>query len=185
MINRRTVLNVLAGVGSAMGAGSVLGAPLYAEPFAQTKTWSCWAAAAVILLEWKNKIPISELQIAQMAGPSFEAAFNNNTGLSGTKFSDFAMALHFKTEAPENFTPTGYHDLLKAHGPLLWVGSRLDVGTATSRRHIRVLRGRRRGPNRINRLGTRSRRWQGLSFDHVEIFDETGADRKEGNRRGS
>lgn len=144
VINRRAVLNVLAGVGSAIGAGSVLGAPLGtvldAKPFAQTKTWSCWAAAAVILLEWKNKIPISELQMAQMAGPNYVAAFNGNTGLNGTEFSEFAKALHFKTEAPQNFTPTGYHDLLKAHGPL-WVGSRLDAATAKSRRHIRVLRG--------------------------------------------
>jgi hypothetical protein len=43
-------------------------------------------------------------------------------------------------EAPQNFKPGGYHSLLKAHGPL-WVGSRLDKGTAKSRRHIRVLRG--------------------------------------------
>jgi hypothetical protein len=108
--------------------------------FAQTKTQSCWAAAAVILLEWKAKIPTSELQMAQMAGPNYVVAFNANTGLNGTEFSEFARALNFKTEAPQNLTPTGYHDLLKAHGPL-WVGSRLDAGTASTRRHIRVLRG--------------------------------------------
>ena len=98
--------------------GTSLGTVLDAKPFAQIKAWSRWAAAAVILLEWKKKIPISELQTAR---PNYEAAFNSSTRLNGAKFLDFARALHFRTEAPQCLTPTGYHDMLKAYG-LLWGG---------------------------------------------------------------
>ena len=36
-----------------------LGTMLDAKPFSQTKTWSCWVAAAVILFRFKNAIPVS------------------------------------------------------------------------------------------------------------------------------
>src|SRR5258705_11663075 len=75
VISRRALLSVLAGAVSSTcvspASCATLGTVLDAKPFAQTKTQSCWAAAAVILLEWKNKIPISELQMAQMAGPNY------------------------------------------------------------------------------------------------------------------
>jgi hypothetical protein len=109
-------------------------------PFAQTKANSCWAAAAVMMLQWKSAVPYSELDVAKLAGGNFEVAFKNDTGLNGTDFATFSAALGLTTEAPQNFTAAGYHNLVKAHGPI-WVGSRLDVNTSNSRRHIRVLRG--------------------------------------------
>lgn len=125
---------------TAASAAPTLNTVLPAKPFAQTKDWSCWAAAAAMMLQWKNNIPVSELDVARMAGPNYVIAFMNNTGLAGTEFVDFAKSLSLVTEAPQNYNPAGYHALLKAHGPL-WVGARLDAGTQKSRRHIRVLRG--------------------------------------------
>jgi hypothetical protein len=144
MISRRNALALIGGSFAMLlpetAAAQALNTILPVNPVAQTKNWSCWAAAAAMLLQWKNGIPYSEFQIAQMAGQNYAIAFTNDTGLNGNEFADFAAALGLATEAPQNFTPAGYESLLRAHGPL-WVGSRLDVNTANSRRHIRVLRG--------------------------------------------
>ena len=90
---------------------------------------SCWAAAAVILLRWKNAISFSELDLAEMAGSKFADAFKNDTGLNPLDIREFAASLGLVIEAPQNYEPQAYHDLVKSHGPL-WVVSRLDVNTA-------------------------------------------------------
>ncbi len=142
-MNRR---NALALLGSAaimyptLAAGEQLNTVLSVTPVAQTTAMSCWAAAAAMLLQWKNGIPSTEFQVAQMAGQNYVVALTQGTGLNGNEFVEFAAALGLTTEAPQNLMPAGYESLLRAHGPL-WVGSRLDVKTTISRRHIRVLRG--------------------------------------------
>jgi hypothetical protein len=75
--------------------GRSLGTVLDAKPFAQITTRSGSATAAVILLEWKNKIPISK---HQMARPNYEAGFNSGARLNGVKFLSLALALHFRTK---------------------------------------------------------------------------------------
>lgn len=143
MLNRRSTLALIGGGAASLTpafATASVGTILNVAPFAQTKSEDCWLAAAVIMLRWKNGIQFSEFDVAKMAGPNFMIAYNNNNPLNGNAFKDFAAALGLVTEAPQNFTPAGYDSLLSAHGPL-WVGSRLDVNTDDSRRHIRVLRG--------------------------------------------
>lgn len=108
-------------------------------PIAQTKTMSCWAAAAAMLLTWKNGIPITELSAAQNAGNNYVIAFQSNTGLRGTEIGPLAMALNLKTEAPQSYTAEGYANLLAAHGPL-WVGTAIFSATIVYR-HVRILRG--------------------------------------------
>lgn len=108
-------------------------------PIAQTKTMSCWAAAAAMLLSWKNGIPFTEFSAAQAAGNNFVIAFQTNTGLFGTEIGPLASALHLTTEAPQNFTVAGYANLLTAHGPL-WVGTAIFSSTKVYR-HVRILRG--------------------------------------------
>ncbi|WP_426079193.1 papain-like cysteine protease family protein [Janthinobacterium sp. PSPC3-1] len=109
-----------------------------ADPFAQSSSRSCWAAGAVILFQWKKKRHYTELEMAQLGGPEFVTALNDDTGLRGPRFADFATRLGLSAEAPQNFTPDGYHTLLKRHGPL-WIAAGLDAGGV--RRHVRVLRG--------------------------------------------
>lgn len=108
-------------------------------PIAQTKTMSCWAAAAAMMLTWKNGIPYTEFSAAQTAGNNFLIAFQTNTGLFGTEVGPLASALNLKTEAPQNWTVAGYANLLTAHGPL-WVGTAIFSPTKTYR-HVRILRG--------------------------------------------
>jgi len=142
--SRRQVLALGAGAMISMGlaapsANAASDVVLAVTPIAQTRDWSCWAAAAAMLLTWQRGAPAyTELDVAHQAGPNFETAFTNDTGLLGTEFAAFASALGLIAEAPQNFTAEGYADLL-SHGPL-WVGASLqDPGGP--RRHIRVLRG--------------------------------------------
>jgi Papain-like cysteine protease AvrRpt2 len=110
-----------------------------AKPFAQTKDWSCWAAAAVILMRWKDGVNYSEADVAAIAGANYTIAFNADTGLKGTQFADFASRLGLKTDAPQNYTPAGYENLLKSYGPI-WIAANLG-SVLKPQRHVRVLRG--------------------------------------------
>lgn len=143
-VDRRQVLGTILAGGLVAGrparASPLPGIVIDAKPFTQTMTWSCWAAAAVILLRWKSGIRHSELDVARMAGPAFENAFNSNGGLMSAQIGNFAHALGLRIEAPQNYTPEGYHELLRTRGPL-WVVSQLDGSTPNPRRHARVLRG--------------------------------------------
>lgn len=108
------------------------------KPIAQTKDMSCWAAAAAMLLSWKNGIPMAELDVAQLAGDVYVVAFTTDQGLPGTAVGEFAVALGCVTEAPQNFTPDAYARLLQGHGPL-WIGTAMFY--PTTYRHVRVVRG--------------------------------------------
>lgn len=108
-------------------------------PLAQTKTMSCWAAAAAMLLSWKNHSPYTELSAATAAGPTYLYAFNSNSGLPGPAVAELAAALHLSVEAPQSWTPEGYANLLKLHGPL-WIGTAI-FDPASTYRHVRILRG--------------------------------------------
>lgn len=117
---------------------TTLNTVLDVKPIRQTKDWSCWAAAAAMLVSWKKGRPWTELEVATLAGPPYVAMFNGDTGLSGPQFADFASRLGMQVEAPQNFLPEGYERLLKQRGPL-WIASGLGAGGL--RRHVRVLRG--------------------------------------------
>lgn len=78
---------------------ATLNAILDVRPMAQTKTMSCWAAAAAILVGWKKSRTYTELEVATMAGPPYIDAFNSNTGLGGPQFVDLATRLGMGTEA--------------------------------------------------------------------------------------
>lgn len=108
-------------------------------PVAQTQTMSCWAAAAAMLLTWKKGVAYTESSAAQAAGDYYVNAFNSNAGLLGLEVANFAQSLSLKAEAPQNFTPDGYNQLLTARGPL-WVGTAI-FGSNAVYRHVRILRG--------------------------------------------
>jgi hypothetical protein len=105
----------------------------------QTKTMSCWAAAAAMMLSWKTGIPRNELDAATQAGPNFVLAFNDNRGLPGTEIAELARALYLSTEPPASWTAQGYAKLLTDHGPL-WVGTAIFSSTSTYK-HVRIVTG--------------------------------------------
>lgn len=105
---------------------------------AQSKTMSCWAAAAAMLIQWKTNLPTSEFAAAKAAGPNFVIAFNNNTGILGPEIAELARALNLSVEVPQNYNAQGYRSLL-AHGPL-WVGTAISSPNRVYR-HIRIVAG--------------------------------------------
>jgi hypothetical protein len=109
------------------------------QPIAQSMSMSCWAAAASMLLSWKNGLAYTELQVAQQAGPDYEVDFTSNNGLTGPEVGSFATALGLAAEAPQNWTVDGYAALLSSHGPL-WVGS-IIIDANSIYKHVRVLSG--------------------------------------------
>lgn len=109
------------------------------DPIAQSKSMSCWAAAAAMLLSWKSGLPNTELAGAQAAGEYYVNAFNSDVGLLGSEVEDFANRLSLNVEQPQNYTPDGYNQLLMRHGPL-WAGAVIHNSTEVYR-HVRILRG--------------------------------------------
>jgi hypothetical protein len=108
---------------------------------AQQKTMSCWAAAAAMLLKWRNPIlDYSDQSVAELAGEPYRSKYNSNTGLSGAEIAAFANAMSLVAEPPQNYTVNGYVGLL-AKGPL-WVGAGL-MAPGGPRAHVLVLYGLR------------------------------------------
>lgn len=88
--SRRHVIAIVSGIGldeiTAPARAASVNTVINAKPFAQTKTWSCWAAAAVILERWKDGINYSETDIAAMAAISTRMLFHKIQGCSGLRF---------------------------------------------------------------------------------------------------
>lgn len=108
-------------------------------PIGQTNSMSCWAAAAAMLFTWKNGIQFTEISVAQMAGQLYVDALNNNTGLPPSQVRDFAQALNLGIEAPQNWTPDGYNQLLSSFGPI-WIGTAIFSNSGIYK-HVRILSG--------------------------------------------
>lgn len=145
LTRRDYALSVLAVAGASLLGSSPAGAAdvsvlLTVPAIAQTKGWDCWLAAATMLLSWKTAgVTLSESEVASQAGQNYKELFDQDTGLLGSQFADFAAALNLVVEAPQNYTVAGYAALLSSHGPL-WVGSELGV-PGNYRKHVRILRG--------------------------------------------
>lgn len=112
---------------------------LQVTALAQTKSMSCWAAAAAMLLGWKTGLPYTERMAASAAGRNFEIAFDNDQGLLAPEVVELAESLHLAVEGPQNVSASGWDALLRQYGPL-WVGTAI-VGTNHVYRHVRVVRG--------------------------------------------
>ena len=106
---------------------------------AQSKSMSCWAAAAAMMLSWKSGVPVTELQAASNGGTSALAAYQNNTGLTGPEISDFVSKLGMRVEQPQNLSAAGFKSLLSQYGPL-WVGTAITQ-QGVQYRHVRIVRG--------------------------------------------
>ena len=77
---------------------------------------SCWAAAAAMVVGWKERASLSSESIAKIAGRT--AA----TGLDPGQVRQFASDLGLVFEYPQSYTVDGFRRLLDSYGPL-WVGA--------------------------------------------------------------
>ena len=100
----------------------------------QTSPMSCWAAAASMVVGWRDLMSIPDSAIAEKV-PVFDA-FRN--GLYGHERGLVADAWNLMAEAPASYTIEAWRDMLANNGPLY-----IDqvASAATGGGHVRVLVG--------------------------------------------
>lgn len=86
---------------------------------------SCWAAAAAMVVGWREYISINPDEIARGAGRWAEY----NVGLNPENRRDLASAWRLVMEPPQSYSVEGFRQLLVNNGPL-WVGVAVPFGHA-------------------------------------------------------
>lgn len=77
---------------------------------------SCWAAAAAMVVGWKELLSLSPEAVAKIAGRT------TATGLDPAQVKQFAREIGLAFEYPQSYTVDGFRRLLDANGPL-WIGA--------------------------------------------------------------
>ena len=85
------------------------------QQIAQPTSMSCWAAAAAMVVGWRDKMSLSPTTLAEIVNRPIQKGLNVND------FDDLAEGLGLTAVAGQSFTPEGFRDLLEENGPL-WVG---------------------------------------------------------------
>lgn len=85
------------------------------QKIAQPTDMSCWAAAAAMIVGWRDKMSLSPTTIAEIAGRPIKR------GLDPDNIQDLGTVLGLTAVAGQSFTATGFRDLLEDSGPV-WVG---------------------------------------------------------------
>jgi hypothetical protein len=84
--------------------------------------YDCWAAAAAMMLSWRDQIEYTKAEAARVAGSDFVRLLKakGHGGIEGSAKGEFLKRLGLTAEAPKTFTARGLRDVLQEHGPL-WV----------------------------------------------------------------
>lgn len=99
----------------------------------QSSTGSCWAAAAAMIVGWRDRISISDQSIAAEV-PAFNAYI---AGLQANQRPALASTWNLVPEPPASYTIEAWRDMLETYGPL-WVAG---MWSASGGGHIRVVIG--------------------------------------------
>ncbi|MBT9553525.1 MAG: N-acetylmuramoyl-L-alanine amidase [Hydrogenophaga sp.] len=103
----------------------------------QSGPMACWAAAASMVVGWRDQQSIPDTVIAEKVGV-FDAF---NKGLYGRQRGYVADAWNLMAEAPASYTIEAWRDMLAANGPL-YIDQALSIGDGGgSGGHVRVLVG--------------------------------------------
>ncbi|MGH7451620.1 MAG: papain-like cysteine protease family protein, partial [bacterium] len=90
------------------------------ELMPQLTTMSCWAAAAAIIIGWRDRISINETEVAKDSGRW--QAYQNLIGLAYEDTPAFARDWGLAIEPPQSYSIDGFREMLERNGPL-WVGA--------------------------------------------------------------
>jgi hypothetical protein len=84
--------------------------------------YDCWAAAAAMMLSWRDQVEYTKAEAARLAGPDFVRLLEakGRGGIEASAKGEFLKRLGLTAEAPQTFTSRGLRELLQEHGPL-WV----------------------------------------------------------------
>jgi hypothetical protein len=83
----------------------------------QVTGMSCWAAAAAMLIGWRDSVHVDPEEVARACGRWAEY----RDGLEVSDVRGFAAAWHLIAERPAAIDARQLHRMLTAHGPL-WIG---------------------------------------------------------------
>lgn len=84
----------------------------------QPTSMSCWAAAAAMVVGWRDRVSLDPAAIA--SGTGSWAAYAN--GLNPADVPTLASAWALTSETPQSYSIDGLQQLLQSKGPL-WVGA--------------------------------------------------------------
>jgi hypothetical protein len=115
------------------------------QPIRQPASRACWAAAATMLVNWRDGTQRTLESILEQAGTARTVAapahyldiFRANTGLPAGEKQEFVTALGMQMEPPANFPLERYVDWLRNYGPL-WITTDDDPELGFSP-HARIL----------------------------------------------
>lgn len=124
--NFRTEYDLLRQAGmrpSVLAVGQVLGNQSFdvnheVQLVPQLTGMSCWAAAASMVVGWRDRVSIDPSEVARGAG--HWAAYR--AGLMPADIPSLASAWRLQMAAPMTYTIQGFREMLQNHGPL-WVGA--------------------------------------------------------------
>jgi N-acetyl-anhydromuramyl-L-alanine amidase AmpD len=86
------------------------------EAIPQPTNSSCWAAAAAMVVGWRDRVSLSPQSIGEICGRT------TATGLDPAQVGQFATEIGLVPEPPQSYSVDGFRRLLENHGPL-WVAS--------------------------------------------------------------
>ena len=84
------------------------------ELIPQPTDQTCWAAAAAMIIGWRDRVSLTPETVAQICSRS------TVQGLSAYDREAFAAEIGLQTEPPQSYSIDGFYDLLTYNGPL-WV----------------------------------------------------------------
>jgi hypothetical protein len=134
----------------AAATGTATGQPAAAERFdhdvpgavptiAQPHENLCWAAAAAMMLGWRDQTSYTIEQVVTMAGPAYLAHFQKNEALPFAEKPELVARLGMQSEPFMNRPAAALAAVLQTVGPL-WVSTDEDASPALSP-HARILVG--------------------------------------------
>src|SRR4029077_2416552 len=82
----------------------------------QPTEFSCWAAAAAIVVGWKEQVSLAPETIGTICSRT------TASGLDPKQVGQFANEIGLATEPPQSYSIEGFCRLLENYGPL-WVGA--------------------------------------------------------------
>jgi hypothetical protein len=86
------------------------------QQIAQPTGLSCWAAAAAMVVGWRDRMSLTPDTIAEIAANPIA------TTLDPAQVRELAAALDLVAEPPQSYSPESFRRLLENNGPL-WVGA--------------------------------------------------------------
>lgn len=121
---------------------------VYRVPEKSTSLWvsqgskvnGCWAAAATMMMSWKDQEKYSIESVLKMTPDEYLEIYNEDRGLRSSEINGFISNLGMVSKPPASYSPETYIEWIKQYGPL-WINMDSDTGISSISPHAKVLIG--------------------------------------------